>query len=113
MAVIFDEEKQKKRVEELRNEEAEQLAQVLSHKYGLPYIDLSRFSINTDALKIVPEPVARAAGIACFEIKGRKVEAAVVGPESPKLKEVLADLEQENYIVTLYLGSQHSLERAW
>ena len=113
MVITFDEDKQKKRVEELYNEEAEELAQVLSHKYGLPYIDLSRFSINTDALKLVPEETARAVGIACFEVKGRKVEAAVIAPESGKLKELLAELEQNGHIVTLYLGSKHSLERAW
>jgi len=113
MTLVFDEDKQQKRVEELYKEEAEQLAQVLSQKYGLPYIDLSRFSINTDALKIVLEPRAREAGFAPFEIKGRKVDAAVITPESPKLLELLDELRMSGYILTLYMASKMSLERVW
>lgn len=113
MTLVFDEEKQKKRVEDLYQEEAEQLAQILSQKYGLPYVDLTRFSINTDALKIVPEPRAREAGIAPFDIKGRTVSAAVLAPENTKLKELLEELAGAGFVMNLALGSKRSLERVW
>ena len=46
MTLIFDEEKQEKRLDELHYQEAEELAQVLSGRYQLPYADLSKTSIR-------------------------------------------------------------------
>lgn len=113
MSITFDEDKQKKRLDDLYQEEAEELAQALSQKYGLPYIDLSRFSINTDALKVIPEVRAKQASIAAFDITGKKIQAAVLAPENPKLKELLEELERTGYSFTLYLASKRSVERAW
>ena len=48
----FDEEKQNKRVEDLRKQEEELLAQTLSAKYGVPYLDLTSTPINIDALRL-------------------------------------------------------------
>ena len=42
--------KQNKKVEELKQKEEEQVAEILSSKYGIKYVDLSGISINTDAL---------------------------------------------------------------
>jgi hypothetical protein len=47
--VVFDEEKQDKKVEQLRKEEEEHLAQVLSQKYKVQYADLTTVAINSDA----------------------------------------------------------------
>lgn len=113
MSITFDEDKQKKRLDDLYQEEAEQLAQALSQKYSLPYIDLSRFSINTDALKIIPETRARECTIAAFDLTGKKVQAAVLAPGNPKLQELLEELERAGYSLTLYIASKRSVERAW
>ena len=51
--VTFDETKSNKRVANLRKKEEEDLASILSNKYGLEYIDLSAVSINTDALQLI------------------------------------------------------------
>jgi len=113
MSPTFNEEKQEKRLEELHLKEAEELAQVLSQRYSLPYIDLSKTSINTDALKLIPEVVAREAGVATFKVIGKKVFIAVISPNNDKLKSILEDLKQKNYQLTVYLTSTNSLDRAY
>lgn len=109
----FDEDKQSKRVDELHLKEAEQLAQVLAGRYGIPYIDLSKFSINSDALRLIPETDAREAGIAAFKVVGKKVDVAILTPNNPKVKEVISDLEGKNFTISQYMASQVNLDRAW
>jgi hypothetical protein len=55
---VFDEEKQIKKLNELRKDEEENLARVLSEKYGVNYIDLATVAVNSDALRVVPEAEA-------------------------------------------------------
>ena len=55
MPVQFSDEKEEARLDELRDQEAEDLAQALSAKYGVDYVDLSRMAINTHALPFLPQ----------------------------------------------------------
>ena len=65
------------KLEELRQKEAEDLARMLAEKHGLPYADLSRMTIDLDALKLVPEDEARAAKMAIFQKVAKKLQIAV------------------------------------
>lgn len=112
--LTFDEEKQNKRVDELHLKEAEGLAQMLSQRYHLPYIDLTKSSINTDALRLVPEEEARAAGIAPFKLLGRNIDIAIITPNNPLIADIIRVLQENKGITAkLYLASQNSLEHAW
>ncbi|MDQ5957847.1 MAG: hypothetical protein QG665_179, partial [Patescibacteria group bacterium] len=113
MTLIFDEEKQEKRLDELHYQEAEELAQVLSTRYQLPYADLSKTSINADALRLIPETEARSSKVVAFRAIGKKISLGVLSPNNDSLKNILADLEQKNFNVTLYIVSQASLDWAW
>lgn len=104
---------EEKKVSELHSQEAEELAQILSTKYGFPYIDLSKFAINTDALRLIAEEEARAAEIAAFKITGKNLYVVVRAPENPKTQAALAELKDKNFILNVYMGSEASLERAW
>ncbi len=56
----FDEEKQKRQLDELRRVEEEQLVAMLAEtKYSLPYVDLYRIGIDNEALRAIPETDAR------------------------------------------------------
>ncbi len=112
MVVLNDGEKEKT-IQDLHNQEAEALAQLLAERYQLDYIDLSKFSINTDALKIIPEAEARATEVAAFKITGKNLFVVARSPNSPKVTALLNDLREKNYLITLQLGSEASLERAW
>ena len=109
----FNEDKQKHKLFELRKKEEEELAETLSQKYGVEYLDLSRMSINTDGLRLVEEPKAREAGLAVFGMVGKKLAIAIRTPNNPKVKEILDALTARGLIPTLYMVSEASLARAW
>lgn len=113
MTIVFDEEKENERLDELRKREEEDLMGLLSEKYGIPYIDLSGISIEGDALRTIPEAQARAGNMAAFNATGKKLMVAVQSPEKNETKIVLRDLESRGHIPFLYLASRGSLERAW
>lgn len=104
---------QQNKLDELKKLEAEELAQMLSKKYDLPYMDLTTLSINTDALRLIPEAEARAAGMAAFRLVGKKVYILVLSPNNAKVNEILAGVREKKYEVEVYMGSMNSLERAW
>ncbi|MDE2213180.1 MAG: type II/IV secretion system protein [Patescibacteria group bacterium] len=111
--VQFADTEQEKRLELLRKREAEELAEILSQKYDLPYVDLSLVAINTDALRLIAEAEARDAEVAAFGKVGKRVSIAVRSPENAKTKTAIQKLQDLGYIVTLFLCSDESLRRAF
>src|SRR3989344_474421 len=109
----FDEEKQNKRFLELREREAEELAQILAKKHGLPYLDLTSVTIDLDTLKLIPEADAREGKIAAFQSVGRKLSVALLNPDTLKAKAVLEDLKSKKFDAELFLVSPGSLEKAF
>lgn len=110
--IQFDEEEQEKKLKNLRTREEEGLAKALAQKYGFKYTDLSVVSINTDALRIVPEEKAKKAKVAAFDLIGNKLKVAIFSPGDPNTKEVLDELS-EKYDVVIYMVSRKSLASAW
>ncbi|NQV93305.1 type II/IV secretion system protein [Candidatus Kaiserbacteria bacterium] len=110
---IFDESEQKERVAELYQQEEEDLARVLSGKYGVKYIDLSQTSINTDALRLVKEEDARAYEVAAFHKIAKRISLAVRAPNKKEIQVVTQNLEKLGYEVDVFMVSRASLERAW
>ncbi len=111
--VTFDEDKANKKVDELHKKEEEELAMMLSQKYGVEYLDLSRISIETDALRILPEDEARRAKVAIFEITNKRLKVAVLSPENDTSQSTLQDLKRKGYEIQSFMVSKASLERAW
>ena len=109
----FDESEQKGRIAELYQQEEEDLARVLSGKYGVKYIDLSQTSINTDALRLVKEEDARAYEVAAFHKIAKRLSLAVRAPNKKEIKIVTQNLEKLGYEVDVFMVSRASLERAW
>jgi type IV pilus assembly protein PilB len=105
--------KQKTRLDEIRAREEEELARVLSSKYGLEYVDLSQHVIEPDALRLVEEAEARKAEMAPFFRAGKKVSIALRSPNNPYVNEILTRLRDLDYKLTLYMVSRAGLERAW
>lgn len=112
--LTFDEDKQNKKLDELHEKEAEGLAQMLSQKYRLPYVDLTKSSINTDALRLIPEPEARSAGAAAFKLMGKNIDIAILTPNNPLIADIVRDLQENKGITAkLFMASQSSLDAAW
>lgn len=111
--IQFDEDKQKRKIGDLHKREEEDLVGFLSAKYGIEYIDLSTISISTDALRLIDEKTARENKVAAFSLVDKKIRVAVRNPEGTGIKEIKDTLEKKGYIVTLYICSTASLEKAW
>ena len=111
--IQFDEDKQNQKIDHLRRKEEEDLVQVLSDKYNLPYADLSSVAVNTDALRYIDEKAAREARAAAFAIVNKKLSVAVRDPSEPKLAEILESLKGKGMEPELFMASMASLEKAW
>jgi len=113
MPLHFDEQKQNDRIDELKKLEAENLTKILSAKYALPYLDLTIYPVNIDALRIVKEEVARAANVAPFHMIDKKVRLGILSPKNPATIDVIEDLKNRNYEPVLFLVSMESLKKVW
>lgn len=113
MTIVFDEDKQKMKMDELLKHEEEELLQVLSGKYNVEYINLLGIPINMDALRTVDEKVARETLVAGFALVNKKLKIAVRNPEDQKTLAVLAELREKGLEPVVYIASKQSLEKAW
>lgn len=111
--VKFQEDKYLQRLKKLKYQNEEKLVQLFAAKAGMKYIDLFLYPINTDALKIIPEDRARAAGMAAFELKGRRLSVAVRSPLPELVQQEVQRLKEKRFVVTLYMASKRSIEKAW
>ncbi|MEK9181970.1 MAG: GspE/PulE family protein [Patescibacteria group bacterium] len=109
--VQFNEDKQNAKLEEFRKKEEEDLAELLSGRYGIPYINLATVPINTDALRLIPEAVARDSKAAAFDAAGKKLKVVVLSPSNEKTALLLKKLREDGYEVMPYAGSTASLEK--
>ena len=101
------------KLKEFREKEAEDFAQLLSEKYGIPYADLSRVTLDLDALKLISQTDAEAGKIAIFGRAAKKLDIGIFNPLLPKTKEILDDLKQKGFTLNISIVSEPSLERAW
>jgi len=114
MAIIFDDEKQKKNLSDLRKQEEEELVQVLAQdKYGIPPINLLGVIIDNDALRSVPEKDAISLEIAPFKLVGRTIHVAVRSPQPEKLESLTTYFGDHGYTPHFYMASLTSLQKAW
>jgi type IV pilus assembly protein PilB len=97
----------------LRNKEEEDLAVILSQKYGIGHVNLQETNINAEALRLVTEVQARSAEVVTFDKKSKDVSLALRTPNSEEAKKIIRDLEKLGYKVIPHMASRASLEHAW
>ncbi len=111
--VKFNEDKEINKLAELRHAEQEDLARILAQKYNVDYINLAGVSVNTDALRLVPEKDSHEAQAVGWSILGKRVSVAATSPDSPKVDAILEMLRAHGYNTVLYICSEESLKKAW
>jgi len=111
--VHFDEEEQNRKIRELKQHEEEELAEILSKKYGVGYVNLSKLPISTDALEALREEEAKTYGVAGFALVGKKLSLATLNPQSENTKTIISSLTERGFMVTPFIVSHLSLEKAW
>jgi type IV pilus assembly protein PilB len=113
MTIVFDEDKQNRKLDELHRKEEDDLVQILAAKYGVEYINLLGIPINSDALRLIDETAARGAQAAAFALVNKKIKVATRNPQGEKIETVLANLKGKGYEPELYITSTQGLEKAW
>ncbi len=111
MDLPFDTEHEKIKLAQVREREEEDIAQILSNKYGISYIDLSLKEIDVDALRVVPEEVAHTAEAAAFMKAAKVLSLAIHNPNNTELPKLLNDLTERGFEVQKYLVSKKSLDK--
>ncbi len=111
MDLPFDTKKTDAQLAGVREREEEDVARILSEKYGVPYTDLTLHEIDTEALRIIPEDDARTAEAAAFARANKTLSLAVHNPNNPALPALLHDLGNRGYAVKQYFVSKKSLEK--
>ncbi len=111
--IKFNEKKQKKKVKRLHSKEQEELASILSEKYGLEYIDLSTVSINPSAIRLISKEDSKSSMSVPFKKTGSNLSVAVKKPKKPETKDIISKLKERGYNIKKYMVSKNSLERAW
>lgn len=101
------------RLKRLRHEGEERAAERLAGQLKLAYVDLSKIPVSLDAVRVIPEDVARDAKIACVESKSNKIAVAAINPELPATKKAVADLVAQGHEVRVVVVSPTSMQAAW
>ncbi len=102
-----------KKVSDLHRGEEEELIKTLSTRYGHPYVNLFGVTVNTDALRLVPESTSRNAELAVFMRTGTKISIAIRNPNKKEATDIIESLKSRNFVVTTFMVSTASLEHAW
>lgn len=112
--IDFDEEKQVKRLEEIKEQEEEDLVRILAEaRYGLPSIDLGAVIIENEALRAVTEKEAHDFEIGPFKILGKNLHVALRAPERPEIQAIKERMISEGYVPHFYMASSKSLQKVW
>ena len=59
----------------------EELAKLEAYILGIPFVNLEKEKIDIEALKIIPEPIARTHNIVSFKKRGNTLEVAMLDPD--------------------------------
>ncbi len=113
MPINFRNDPLDQKMKDLLKKEEYDLVQMLSRKYGIPFIDLTEQYINTNALKLIPEEKARHANIVAFDLKNRTISIAIKTPNVKEVHQEIAELDRRGYSVNVFMTTTAGLEKAW
>jgi len=101
------------RIEELRRGEEEKLIQALAPQYGFEYINLQGYTINPEAVVLVPEKIAKENNLVAFDVSHNLISVATRNPNNPNLEKALNRIKTNRQHIQVYMCSSNSLEHAW
>jgi type II secretory ATPase GspE/PulE/Tfp pilus assembly ATPase PilB-like protein len=110
----FDEQKELKKIDDLKKKEEEELIQMLAEqKYNIPYVNLNSIPIENEAVRALAEPEARAIEAAPFKVLGHTIHVAVHAPERREILDLFKKLKDKGMDPIFYMASRSSLEKVW
>ncbi len=92
----------------------EEKASLLAQKYGLPYIDLYVFPVNTEDVFLISEEDSRKFHTVIFNKKGIQILFALTDPENKETLRFITEVSKEHgWSSKIYITSEPSLSHAW
>ncbi len=103
------------KIKEIKIQEKEKIIQAKASSLGVPYINLSKFPISQDALKIISPEDAQKYKIICFFYGGQQIKLGAIDPFNEEVKKFVEQLKDKYYTkgFQVYLISEHSFEEAF
>ncbi len=103
-------EKFEEKMHEVRLKEKETEAEQNSASSGVPYVNLKGFPISPEALRQIPEDIAKQLGVVCFLFTGPEIRIASTNPDKQEVKDLVFQLQERNSANGgVYLISEESL----
>lgn len=92
----------------------EKEAEAQAQKLGFPYINLFRFPITTDAVRLIPKNESSRLKTIGFLYTGDEMRLGSIDPLNAEIKELVHTLEERHHAhAQLYLISEHSFVEAF
>jgi type IV pilus assembly protein PilB len=105
------EEKFSKKMKEIDIKSKEEETQSAAAVAGLPFIDLSAFPVASEALRVIPEEIARQNKVVCFFFLSDEMRLGCV-EYNDEIKEMAYQLGERHHANTkIYIISENSLEK--
>ena len=101
------------RVSDLRSEEEERFVQSIAPQYKLQYVSLRGYTLNPEALSLIPEKTARDFQMVGFDLKQKNLYIGVKNPTETSVQQELQRLTAAGYVPQVFMCSMASLEHAW
>lgn len=91
----------------------EELRRLEAYILGIPFVDLSRTTIEPAVLQIIPEPIARKHNIISFKKEGKNIEVAMLDPDDIQTIEFIRKKEKLRILprLTTPESIQHTLKQ--
>jgi type II secretory ATPase GspE/PulE/Tfp pilus assembly ATPase PilB-like protein len=99
------------KIEKITISEKEKETQQLAQASGLPYIELSQFPVTAEALRALPEDIARAQKLICFYFDSEEIRFGCVEPTDEILELIYQAGERHHAHTKLYIISEQSWKR--
>lgn len=106
-------EERQSKIKSILQESKERETSALAKFMGYSYLDLNIVPIEADALSALPLEKAREGKAAVIYKVGQKLHLAALDPADIKTQNIIQELEEKGYGVTIIMVSLASLERAW
>lgn len=107
------EEELEKKLKDIRLKEEETKYSEQAKKHGLPFSTLQGIPIDSEVLNFIPEETAKKANIAVLYKTESKLIVAVLNPEDPLTKEVMASLGKNYPNIDVLLTTPAAMNSVW
>ncbi|MDH3324609.1 MAG: GspE/PulE family protein [Candidatus Peregrinibacteria bacterium] len=100
-------------VSQINLEFEERAAEERAKALGFQYINLAKFPINPDVLKVVSAESSAKAELIPFDKSGRKLRVAIIEPKNLDTQDLAKKLELKGFEIEFYICSKPSFDKSF